>query len=399
MSGQLTALATLDALHPPGTVLATRTLATHYAWVTLAADSVDTVPGLPLAIAGGLPLLGHVSATGPAARRLFAAAGLAFPTALEPYATEAEARAILARWIAEGRRLATIYPLPADWAPPQALLVEPGLMARLNSKAHLAALVPEALRPRREIVPRARLCEVADALPGEAVLLKVATDIGNGAGRDLWVCADAAARAEAIARLAAETRPFEAVVVERREDFAAVWCAGFAVLDEQVRWLGASRQRLTAEGLQAGNILGSGPSLPPEGRAAVEALAHAAGRLGYRGVAGCDLGLTRDGRLLIFDLNFRLNASTAMLLLQPAAAARGGLPVAINAHVAAPLEPEDFARRLQPWVEAGRLVATRVLDHRLLPSRTAQCSATGFLLGEDEADCLALEARIVAALA
>ena len=87
-----------------------------------------------------------------------------------------------------------------------------------------------------------------------------------------------------------------------------------------------------------------------------------------------------------------------MLLLQPAAAARSGLPAAINLAVAAPLEADELARRLLPWVEDGRLVPTRVLDFRLLPSRAAQASVTGFLLGRDEADCLEREAAVRRAL-
>ena len=398
MSGALLPLATLDALHPPGCALAARTRAAAFAWVTGSVDSVDTVPALPLAVAGTLPLLAPAAATQPAARRLFAAAGLSLPGHAEPYRDEAEARAVMARWVAEGRRLAEIYPLPAGWVPEAAHLVPPALLARLNSKAHLAELVPAPLRPERVVLPRGALGAALEVLPGAAVALKIATSIGNGAGTDVMLCRDQAERQAALDHLASETRPYEALVVERLEDFADLWCAGFAVLDDAVRWLGASRHRLNERGLQSGNVMGAGRELPPAGRAAVEALAAAAGQLGYRGLAGCDLGLTRDGRLLIFDLNFRLNASTAMLLLQPAAAARSGLPAAINLAVAAPLEADELARRLLPWVEDGRLVPTRVLDFRLLPSRAAQASVTGFLLGRDEADCLEREAAVRRAL-
>jgi len=399
VTSSLAPLATLDELHPPGVALAARTRAEAFAWVTQSGDSVDSVPGLPLAVAGSLPLLAHPSATHPAAIRLLRAAGLALPQAARPYDGEAGARRVMAAWIAAGYRLAGIYPLPRDWLPEAAHLVPPALLARLNSKAHLADLVPPGLRPERQVLPRAELAAALEIYPGEAVVLKIATAIGNGAGTDVMICRSPAERAEALAALASEQRPFDGVVVERLEDFADLWCAGFAVLDERVRWLGASRHRLNERGLQSGNLLGAGAALPEAGRRAIEALAARAGELGFRGVAGCDLGRTRDGRLLIFDLNFRLNASTAMLLLQPAAAARSGLPAAINCLFATAAAPLEMARLLLPWVEAGRLVPTRVLDHRLLPSRTARTSLTGFLLGRDEADCLALESLVARTLA
>jgi hypothetical protein len=42
-----------------------------------------------------------------------------------------------------------------------------------------------------------------------------------------------------------------------------------------------------------------------------------AAALGYRGIAGIDLAILDDGEILVLDLNFRLNGSTAALLLAP----------------------------------------------------------------------------------
>ncbi len=399
MTPTLQPLATLDQLYPAGTVIAGRTRRDCFAWVPTAEDAADTVTGLLLAVAGNLPMLAHPSATGASAQQLLAAAGLSLAAKAEPYDSEADARRCIDRWVSEGRRIAPIYPLPADWLPAAAQLVPPALLARLNDKAYLADLVPADWLPCREVLPRAALHRALELLPGEAVVLKVATSLGNGAGGDVFLCHDGVARQAALAALLAETRPFDGLVVERFECFETLWCAGFAVLDDAVRWLGASRHRRTEAGLQAGNVMGCGAPLPDAARQAIEALAAAAGRLGYRGLAGCDVGQTQDGRLLIFDLNFRLNSSSVLLLLQPAAAARSGRPVAIDWHLRAASKPETLAARLLPWIERGQLVVTRVLDHRLLPSRSPLSSASGFLLGADEADCLAVQAAIAGTLA
>lgn len=399
MTAPLRPLATFDELHPPGTALAARTGHGCFDWVTQRADALDSVVGQPLAVAGEMPLLCHASATGPAARALLGAAGLAVAPGAAIYGDEAAARAIMRRWLDQGLKLAVIYPLPDHWFPPDAQLVHPGLLARLNSKAHLGELVPPEHCPERVSLDRAGMEQAMTLFPGEAVVLKVSTAIGNGAGNDVFICPDTTARAAALAALAQERRPFEGLVVELRESFAEIWCAGFAVLDDSVRWLGASRHRLSEGGLQAGNIMGGSPALPEAGREAVLTLAARAGTLGYRGLAGCDIGLTVEGRLLIFDLNFRLNASTVMLLLQPAAAKRSGLPLAINAYLSSPLPEAELVRRLLPAVESGHLVPTRVLDHRLLASGSDQRSVTGFVSGRDARDCQDVAASLQAAIA
>src|SRR5690606_32239674 len=119
MTAPLRPLATLDELHPPGTALAGRTGDGCFAWVTQSAEALDSVTGLPLTVAGRLPLLRHASACGVAARALLGAAGLAIAPGAELYDDETGARAILRRWLDEGRKLAAIYPLPRGWFPPE----------------------------------------------------------------------------------------------------------------------------------------------------------------------------------------------------------------------------------------------------------------------------------------
>jgi hypothetical protein len=48
---------------------------------------------------------------------------------------------------------------------------------------------------------------------------------------------------------------------------------------------------------------------------------------GFRGIAGFDIGECKDGSLLAFDLNFRPNSSTGLLLANEAVRQRTGLPL------------------------------------------------------------------------
>lgn len=394
MTAPLRPLATIAELLPPRTALATRTRLDQVAWIGMQPEGLDSLTGAVLAFAGTMPTHAHRAALTPTARALLARAGLALPCDLPAYEAEADARRQIQDWAARGYRIASIYPLPADWLPAEAHLVPPALLRRLNNKAHLADYVPAAFLPERQCFAPQELDRAESCFAGAPVILKVGTDNANGAGNDVAFGRDAPERRAAIAALVQDPRPFDSLIVERLYELESIWCAGFAVLDHGVRWLGASLHRLNGNGLQGGNILGSGPAIPDSLRAAIEAIAAKAGAEGFRGIAGCDAAVTRAGRQLIFDLNFRLNASTALLLFYPAAAARGGRTTAIACQMKSVLPAEELAARVTDLVEEGSLVPTRLLDYRLLPRPSLQSSVTGLLLAQDEAAVLALEAEL-----
>jgi hypothetical protein len=389
-------LATMEALHPAGVAWAPRTTMAQVAWGFGAAVTLDSMTGQTIGLMGRMPLVAHAGVVGEQARRLLEGAGLGWPTTVRSYRTEAEAQAAVRALVAEGWKIAAPFPLPAGWVPEAARLVPSALEAALNDKARLLDWAPPWLAPERVVVGLGALDDVERALPGAPVVLKVCTDLGSGGGRDVVFCPGE--RSPGLAKLLAKGAPLHAVVVERLERFERLWCGGLAVLDAEVRWLGAARHVRGEDGLQVGSEVGPTDELPGWLIAELVSVGERARAAGYRGLAGCDVGLTEDGRFLLFDLNFRLNASTTLLLLRAAASARGGVGWVASWSASTALPAGQVVDRLLPWVREGRFVPLRLFDLAALPAPQELRTVLGLVLGEDAAGCAALGARVSAAL-
>jgi hypothetical protein len=114
------------------------------------------------------------------------------------------------------------------------------------------------------------------------------------------------------------------LIVEEYLELVENWCVHFCV--EAIggpRLLGATEQLISATGAYGGSRVG-GTVLPPAAAALCQGVAERARELGFIGYCGIDTGLTSSGELKVFDLNFRINASTPPLLVLNAIAASRG---------------------------------------------------------------------------
>ena len=119
-------------------------------------------------------------------------------------------------------------------------------------------------------------------------------------------------------------QPGAELIVEEYLDLVENWCVHFCV--EAIggpRLLGATEQIISATGAYGGSRVG-GTVLPPAAAELCQAVAERARELGFIGYCGIDTGLTSSGELRVFDLNFRINASTPPLLVLNAIAASRG---------------------------------------------------------------------------
>lgn len=390
---------TLATLLPTGTAYAPRTRPEALGWVAIGPHAPDTVTGLTLGFAGALPVVAHAAVAEPAARRLLEAGGLRLPEDLRPYETEAEARALARALAAEGWKIASTYPLPDGWVQGESLLLDPALVARLNDKAALAEWVPAELLPERTLLPLDALDRLEETYRGAPVALKVATAQANGAAGDVALCRSPEERRPALERFLAQGLPFHGLVVERLENFEAIWCAGFGLLADGVLWLGATRHRRGPDGLQVGSLLDGGATLPAGTVEALLGIAEGWRRAGYRGPAGLDLGRTADGRLLVFDLNVRLNASSGHLLLHAPAAAPTAAAASVSFFAKSAQSPDFVATQALPWIRDGHLLVTRLANLSRLPHPEPAVTVTGLVFGEDAEDCDVIARAIGEALA
>lgn len=375
----LTPSATLDELHPPRSVFAPRSAMDRVQWVHVDPFRLDTGTGVLIALMGDMPLICHENTATPSILEFFRNAGLEPARLLSTYRDEAESLARAREHIARGCRLAYIYPPPRELSADANLVVPVSLYGELNDKASLDRYVGSEHLPLHRVFPVDCLDEAASFLEGEAVFVKGCHAGASGAGADIRYCPDVASRADALAWLQSRASELTGVRVERALDIPSCWCMNIAVVDTGVRYLGAATQLFSSPGRQTGSRIDP-DDFPPDAviRLAMQ-IGERARQQGYRGVAGFDIGTTRGGDPYVFDLNFRLAASTPQILLHDAAVARVGARVScsFNELVHGPIDAS--LERVAPFARDGRFVPTRLYDATPLSGHYSV--VTGFVVG------------------
>jgi hypothetical protein len=338
--------------------------------------NLDAVTTLLLGLLGDRATVRHICGTTDEILNFLTEAGLSIHEEMYRYETGAEAEAIADRLISEGRKLFWPYPLRADRFEDTAHLVPPALWSRLNSKTALPDLVPpEALAPRQSYA--------TEALPEDIVLpayLKAGGEEATGWGYAVRHCETAEQLAEA--REAFLAQGIESVIVEEAMAVTRCWCVNLAVGPEGVQYLGAAEQTFSAPARQLGSVIDPEASYPETGHALALHVAEEARKRGFLGVCGLDIGQTTDGRLIVFDPNFRFNSSTPQILLHRMAAERSGLRLSLSFSGKAHCSMASLIARLRGPVADGWFVPTRLLDGALLPAAEGASLCTGFVLAD-----------------
>ena len=386
----------LGSLYPPGTVYAPRSTISQMRLVTNEPYQLDRLTGHTLGIMGEMPLICHRNTATAEILDFVRLAGLAVPGTLHLYETEAEARELARRQVERGRRLASPYlPFP-ELADDRGLVTPVHLYRWLNDKANLGKLVPSANLPPNVVLPVEQVESVVDIFPGQSIFVKGCHAGASGGGVDLRYCEDEESRRDAVAWLVERASEWSAVRVEEAVEVGTSWCVSLAISDDGVVVLGAASQRFSRPGEQYGSRIDPDDAPTPEVFALVREVAKRGRDLGYRGVAGFDTALTRDGRVIVFDLNFRPAASTPQVLMhEPAVATRDGrVTQSWNATLPSCLAP--ILDRLKPYVLDGSFIPLRLYEGT--PASLGTSTVTGMIVAPSAEEVDALDSRIHAAL-
>lgn len=382
----------LSALFPANTVLAPRTTVDRMCWVTFQEARLDAATGLSLAIAGSLPMICHARAVTPAARALFALAGIEIGPGIRTYTTLDEAIALARACQARGQRLAYYYPPPPEVAHDAGLVVPVSLYDWLNDKANIDQLCDAAWLPQHRLFPPDDFTTVAGYLPERAVFIKACHPGVSGGGADVRYCPDAASRKDALQWLATRPPGVTALRVEAAEAIVSSWCLNVAITRGETRYLGAATQLFSAPAQQCGSLIAPDDQPDAPSIAVALAIAENARCMGYVGIAGFDIGVTPEGGVRVFDLNFRLASCTEQVLLHQAATRRIGAQVSKSWQAALHGAFETALQRLQPYVADGRLVPLRL--YRGSGSEDDPSRLNGMLVGGSRAGLEALQEEI-----
>lgn len=347
--------------------------------------TLDAVTALLLGLLGRRPSVRHRAGVTEEILIVLERAGLEIEEDMRVYDTAEEAARHADRLIEEGYRIFSPYPLPKGRFPDRAHLVAPKLWTNLNAKENLERIVPrENLAPTRI----ATLEHLTGAGFERPVFLKACVEAATGAGYAVRHCPDEAQWAGALEWF----RSFENIdrlIVEDVVPHRTCWCATFLVEPGRTTYIGAAEQLFSAPARQSGSMIDPATPFPRAGAELVVAVGEAARRRGYIGLAGLDVALADDGNVIVFDPNFRFNASSTQVLLHEAAAARDGFAASCSAHAATPLPFKTIRRRIEGPIDDGWFVPTRLVDARWLPTAEGRSMCTGFVLGRDRAEAMA----------
>jgi hypothetical protein len=339
-----------------------------------------------LCVADGLPVLcGHLAASS-LALDLLTEAGWKLPERLLVFRDTEGLMALILGEASQGRRVVTNFPLPEASIPAEAHLVNPRLRAMLNDKGSLEILVPEHQHPVRRRVEAAKLLREPATCRG-AVLKIAATESGGGHG--VLLPPDSADPVLVSALL----HDAETAILEEFLPLTSTRCFNYLIDGEGgVRFLGAPEQFLM-DSRYLGNWFRASDSPDPAAVAAGAAICRRAAALGYRGAAGFDAGFLRDGSFRFVDLNFRMNGSTAPLLLVADLLRRCGAPAALRSGFRGRTSPGVLSSSLRRLISEARFFPLAVILSDVDAAET-NFLVYGFLTGPDQAGILASAAEV-----
>lgn len=395
MSGYLQPSVEWNRLVPANAAFMARTDLAQTRMLGFTAVHQDSVTSLLQGILGPLPSVRHAGGVTADIMAFLRASGLRVEEDIRIYRTEDEAEAHADQLIREGRKLFWPYPTRTGRFADAGHLVTPAVWEKVNAKEHLADFVPHANLPPRRILTIAELDRLAF---GQPVYLKAGGGLATGWGHAVRHCPDPSALQEAKLWFAARAADIPAVIVEEEVAEARSWCAGLGITGDGVVCFGGAEQLFSAPGRQSGSLIDSHDKMPRDIAELAVAVGQKAAKAGFRGLAGLDIGQSADGRLTVFDPNFRFNASTSQILFHDAFAARSGMPVSLSFNVRVERPMGEIIPRLEGPVGTGVFMPLRLFDCSLLPLPADASLVTGLVCGADRADAEARAAALLAAI-
>ena len=372
--------APIDALYPADAAWMARTDKTTTRLLGYSDVNIESVTSLMLGVLGRQPSVRHVSSVTTEILDFLSSCGLVIEEDMRVYRTADEAIKEARALNAAGFRFMSPYPVPAGLYPEAASIVPSPLWYRLNAKSRLSDLVDQQfLAPRRIILPESKI--------ETPVYLKAGGPAVTGWGYAVRYCENDAEVKDALAWFQ-EMGADADLVAENAMDVTTCWCAHIACSDEQTYYLGAAEQLFSAPAKQSGSVIDAARGFPEAGRKIVLSAGEKARALGFRGIAALDIGQLVDGRLLVFDPNFRINASTVQILFHDAAVAGTNWSVSQSAGGSSLLPMTEIISRLESPTREGWFVPTRLLDAALLPATRGASIWTGFVLGTNRAEAM-----------
>ncbi|UZJ78025.1 ATP-grasp domain-containing protein [Fictibacillus sp. KU28468] len=303
---------TFSEIYGPDLIFNPRPSFAHNKWIPDCPVKLDLLTGSQFAVLGSMPVICNRSVTTKKATELYERAGLLLRFPVHEYSTEADYRNIFGRLEKEQKKMVVQHIHPEEEMSSENYWIDPRLVQYLNNKANLEELVPSGHAPKRKSTTAAELHDQLETFPFPCVV-KAATNEANAAGFDVFICKNQ----EDIDRAANFFASCEGIVIEEYLEIEHNYCVQFAcTADDRLIYLGSTIQNITEDGKYKGNWVDKESEPDDEVIKVGRRIMEEGCKRGYKGIAGFDIAVTADGRKIAFDLNYRVNGSTAALLMR-----------------------------------------------------------------------------------
>lgn len=368
----------LSDFYPSNAVLNSRGSYQKFGWLPAEPLWCDFRTGYPVSINGTLPVICSSAVCSDRVKRLLNAAGHPESSYQLVYKDRSDYETVLDDCYREQKAVVFQFPHHQDERPREMYWIDPDLLGRLNNKAFLSELVPECHLPQRRVFD---VREYEGLLHSELTLplvLKAAGNKPSGGGYSVFFIQTV----HDLERARPSLEIAESFVIEEFLSIKENYCLNYAADGDKILFLGSSDQITNEAGQHEGNWLSLDRRPPREAIDVGFEIMRRAADLGYRGVAGFDIIRDSHGRILVIDLNFRLNASTPALMWHRRLLSRSGSKAVgrlINWEFQHAVDTEFSL--LQEAVESGWVFPLIIYDPQASPYRFETVRVMGILFG------------------
>ncbi|MDM5337017.1 ATP-grasp domain-containing protein [Fictibacillus enclensis] len=375
---------TFSEIYGPDLIFNPRPSFAHNKWIPDCPVKLDLLTGSQFAVMGDMPVICSRSVTTRQATDLYERAGLQLRFPMHYYSTEEDYRNLFKRLEDERKRMVVQHIHPEEEMSALNYWIDPKLVQYLNNKANLEELVPEGHAPKRVSTTAAKLHEHLEAFSFPCVV-KAATNEANAAGFDVFICRTD----EDIQKAEKFFETCEGIVIEEYLEIEHNYCVQFAcTFDEKLIYLGSTVQNIDENAKYKGNWVDEDSEPDSEVIKIGRRIMEEGCKRGYRGIAGFDIAVTPDGRKIAFDLNYRVNGSTAALLLKDSITEQLGKRVVKYVSWKSSGGIEPLYDTVKQAIEDGYFVPLSIYNGSESPYEDADTLIQGLVLGDSryEAD-------------
>ncbi|HPD60483.1 MAG TPA: ATP-grasp domain-containing protein [Thermodesulfobacteriota bacterium] len=311
MSAWLKPIQSLSQIYGSDVIYSPRASPNACTWLPHDEFILDSMSGGQIPVAGDMPILCAAGASTPDGLQLLRDVGFDIPQVLFRYSAATDYLRKLKSLYQEKKSIALQHVHSVTELPSEACWVKPETLSFLNNKANLAVLVGSEYIAARRIVMASRL--VAELSSHDfPLVVKAVTEESSGGGVDVVICRTS----RTMKRAARLFESCERVVIEEFLPIKRNLCLNYSATAEGlINYLGCAEQVSDTQGKYQGNWIDATTIAPPLAIKIGTRVVAAGFALGYYGCVGIDMAVREDGRMAVFDLNFRVNGSTTALLL------------------------------------------------------------------------------------